>query len=75
MSVVKDRDAVFDAALQLSEPDRLDLATRLLETLPDDMPGLESDCPDFHAELLQRSGDVAESVPWQQLRDELKPPT
>lgn len=75
MSAIKDRDALFDAALQLSETDRLDLATRLLETLPDDLPGLDSEDPDFHEELLRRSGDVAGSVSWQQLRDELKPPT
>lgn len=75
MSAVRDRDEVFNAALRLSESDRLDLASRLLETLPDDLPGLDSDDPEFAEELLRRSGDTAGSVAWNDLRNELRPKT
>jgi hypothetical protein len=63
---------VLDAALQLPESERLVIASRLLETLPDELPGLPDDDPEFGAELDRRSGDVVGSVLWEQLRDELR---
>jgi hypothetical protein len=66
------RDEILDAALRLPESDRLVIASRLMETLPDDLPGLSEDDPEFDAELDRRSGDIDESVPWEQLRDELR---
>lgn len=65
------RDEVLDAALGLSESDRLAIAVRLMETLPDDQPGLVED-DDFAAELDRRSGDFEGAVDWSELRDELR---
>jgi hypothetical protein len=64
------RDEILDAALQLPDADRLIIATRLLDTLPDDMPGLSVDDPDLLDELERRAQDKADAVPiselWQQ---------
>jgi hypothetical protein len=68
------REEVLEVALQLSEGDRLAIVERLLETLPDDLPGLSDDDPEFHAELERRSGDWEGAVSWQQLQDELLRP-
>lgn len=66
------RDEILDAALQLPESDRLVIASRLMETLPDELPGLSEDDPDFAVELDRRSGDTDGAIPWEQLRDELR---
>lgn len=55
-----------------AEVDRLVIATWLMEALPDELPGLSDDAPDFAAELDRRSGDVDGAIPWEQLRDELR---
>lgn len=65
------REDVLAAALGLSESDRLVIATRLMDSLPDDQPGL-SDDDDLVAELERRSGDLEGSVDWTDLRDELR---
>lgn len=62
---------IFQAAMKLPEDERLVLVSRLLETMPEDPPGLSLDDPDLVAELRRRSGDVEGAVPWEQLRDEL----
>jgi hypothetical protein len=64
------RETILEAALQLPEADRLVIASRLLDTLPEDLPGLSDDDADFAAELDRRSGDWEGSVPWEVLRDE-----
>jgi hypothetical protein len=64
------RDEILNAALGLSEDDRMLIVGRLLETLPDDAPGWSIDDPDFEAELMRRSGDWEGAIPWEQLRDE-----
>ena len=66
------RDEILDAAHSLPETDRLVIASRLLDTVPDHPPGLSDDDPQFAAELDRRSGDLAGAVPWEQLRDELR---
>ena len=61
-------EALFEAAMNLPEGQRLDLAARLLDTVP---PGLLSeDDPDFIAELDRRAADESESIPWSQLKNE-----
>ena len=67
-------DEILDVALKLPEGDRLAIIDRLLETLPDDLPGLSDDDPEFHEELERRSGNWEGAVPWQQLQDELLNP-
>ena len=66
------RDEIVEAALQLSETDRLLIVSRLMATLPEEMPGLSEDDPDFLAELERRSGDREGAVSWDDLRDELR---
>ena len=64
--------SVLDAALQLPEADRGELAARLMESL--------DEAPDFHEEWddeIQRRLDDMRSgrdpgIPWEQVRKELK---
>jgi hypothetical protein len=60
-------DAIFEAAMALSEGERLDLASRLLDTVP--AGALSVDDPDFVAELERRFNDGAPTVPWTAIRD------
>jgi hypothetical protein len=67
MAMQMTSDAIFEAAMALSEGERLDLASRLLDTVP---PGVLSiDDPDFIAELDRRFDDGAPTVPWSEIRD------
>ena len=66
------REEILEAAMRLSDEDRFLIASELLETLPDDLPGLSCDDPDLLAQLERRSGDQEGSIPWEQLRDELR---
>lgn len=56
--------AVLDAALQLSESDRMEIAERLLESLPEDE--LVND-PEFRKEIERRAADSAPGVPWKEI--------
>lgn len=71
MPMPSTREEILDAALGLPESDRLAIAVRLMETLPDDQPGLAGDS-DLAAELERRSGDLEGSVDWVDLRNELR---
>jgi hypothetical protein len=55
-------DQIIDAALKLPESDRLLVAARLLETLPDDHPGLSEDDPGFMDELERRANDKEATI-------------
>jgi len=59
---------VLDSALQLPEVDRLLIARRLLETLPDDLTAADLDEEEFKAELDRRSGDWRGAVSWAELK-------
>jgi hypothetical protein len=61
------RDEILDAALKLSESDRLVIATRLLDTLPDDLPGPPEDDPAFLEELDRRAKDTEGWIPASEL--------
>lgn len=61
--MVRSRDDVLEMALLLSEADRLEIATRLLDTVGDDLPGLAMDDPDLIAELDRRRLEETESIP------------
>ncbi|HEX6984685.1 MAG TPA: hypothetical protein VF170_04880 [Planctomycetaceae bacterium] len=63
------RDEILDAALRLPERDRLAIASRLMETLPEEAPDDEDE---FAAELDRRSGDRDGAIAWAELRDELR---
>jgi hypothetical protein len=66
------RDEILKAALQLSEADRLAIANELMDTLPEDAPGLRDDDPEFTQELERRSGDLEGSMTWEELREEFR---
>jgi hypothetical protein len=60
-------DALYEAALKLPENERLDLAARLLDTVP---PGIISEGdPEFIAELDRRFNDGSPTIPWSEIRD------
>ena len=63
-----DPETVFHAALQLTEGERLDLAYRILDTVPEDAPGLSLDDPNLRQELDRRFADSEGSIPWSELR-------
>jgi hypothetical protein len=58
---------IFEAALRLPESERLDLATRLLDTVPPEI--MSVDDPDFIVELERRFNDNSPGIPWSEIRD------
>ena len=71
--VQADCNEVLNAALSLSESDRLLIATRLMDTLPEDPPGLSWDDPGFLEELARRSQDREGAIPASELWNEARP--
>jgi hypothetical protein len=60
-------EALYEAALRLPEGERLDLAARLLDTVP---PGIISDDDsDFIEELDRRFNDGSPTIPRSEIRD------
>ncbi len=63
-------DALYQAALALSEDDRAELADRLLDSLPPDVPSQLH--PAWRAELRRRAAQVdsgeVKPIPWQEVR-------
>lgn len=68
------RDEILEAAMQLSEEERLEIIDRLMETLPAEVPELSDDHPDLPDELLRRSQDRDGAVAWDVLRNEVHAP-
>lgn len=66
------RDDVLKLAMHLSEADRLLLATELLETVSEDLPGLFIDDPDLLSNLDRRATDGAPGVRWDVVRERLR---
>ena len=62
-----DPDEIIGTAIQLCESDHIRVVTRLLETLPDEPPGLSLDDPEFLAELERRADDSEGAIPISQL--------
>jgi hypothetical protein len=58
---------ILDAALKLPEPERLLVASRLMDTLPADLAGLSVDDPKFLDELERRAVDPEPGVPVSEL--------
>jgi hypothetical protein len=56
------RDEIVRAAMELPESERLSIASELLGTLPDDMPGLSLEDEDLLAELDRRANDGSEPI-------------
>jgi putative addiction module component (TIGR02574 family) len=66
------REEILEAALRLSVEDRFVIASELLESLNEDLPGLSIDDSDLIAELERRAADREGSIPWEQVRDQLR---
>jgi putative addiction module component (TIGR02574 family) len=63
-----DANEIFQAALGLSESERLALATRLMATVPEQSITLSLDDEDLEAELDRRFADQSGNIPWSELR-------
>ena len=61
------RDEVLDAALKLSQADRLVIVSRLMDTLDDDLPGPGVDDPGLLEELERRTVDPSPTIPASEL--------
>jgi putative addiction module component (TIGR02574 family) len=61
---------IFNAALGLTEHERLKLAVDLLDSLPSDASMTSFEDPEFLAELERRGDSEEGSMTWEQLRDE-----
>ncbi len=65
-----DLQGILDAAMQLSEADRLALVSRLMQALPPEDDSLSLDDPQLAAELDRRFAQTDEGIPWSQLKAE-----
>lgn len=66
------REAVLKAALELEEGERILLATQLMDSVAESIPGWSADDPELLEELERRSNDGSTAIPWEQVRDELR---
>jgi putative addiction module component (TIGR02574 family) len=71
--MTSETQAIFEAAAKLPERDRLQLAERLLETLPAELSEMRDD--EFEAELERRNAeyekDPSLGVPWAEVKRQL----
>lgn len=65
------RDQLYQAALDLQDNERLELAGQLMETISPAVELWEADNPEFFEELDRRSDDQSAPIPWAQVRSEL----
>jgi hypothetical protein len=63
-------ESIFEMAVQLPEGERLELATRLMDTLPAHLELPSLDDPNLVEELDRRAADDAGAIPWSQLKAE-----
>ena len=62
--------AIVAAALQLSESERVEIVTQLLETLPEGADCISLDDQGFIEEMERRFVDPAGAISWSELRSE-----
>jgi hypothetical protein len=62
-------DSIFEAAVQLPEGARLELVSRLMDTLPGPPNLLSLDDPNLIEELDRRAADDSGSIPWSELKN------
>jgi hypothetical protein len=65
--------AIVDAALQLTEPERAEIVSQLLDTLSETSENIATDDPGFIEEMERRFADPSGAVPWSELRSEVQP--
>jgi putative addiction module component (TIGR02574 family) len=63
-------DTIFEAALKLTENERILLVSRLMDTIPGDEVCMSIDDPGLLDELDRRFSDGSETIPWSDLRAE-----
>jgi putative addiction module component (TIGR02574 family) len=63
-------DNIFEAAAKLPENERMELVTRLMDTLPPEPDLLSLDDPNLIEELNRRAADDSGAIPWSQLKNE-----
>jgi putative addiction module component (TIGR02574 family) len=63
-------DGIFRAALALPESERLELVSRLMDTLPPEPDLLSLDDPSLFDELDRRAADDSGAIPWSELKKE-----
>ncbi len=62
---------LLKSAMELTETDRLFLATRLLETVSEDLPGWSIDAADLPLELQSRASDGTPGISWEKVQSQL----
>lgn len=63
-------ESIFEAASKLPKNARLELVSRLMDTLPGPPNLLSLDDPNLIEELDRRSADDSGSIPWSVLKNE-----
>ncbi len=66
------REELLQTAMELSDTDRLLLATDLIETVDEEIPGWSVDDPELHAELERRAADASPGIPWKTVESQLR---
>jgi putative addiction module component (TIGR02574 family) len=65
-----DSESIFNAALELSDDQRMALVLRLMDTIPDQGGTTSLNDAELVREIERRFADQAESIPWSELRAE-----
>jgi putative addiction module component (TIGR02574 family) len=63
-------EEIFDAALELSDDEKMALVGRLMETIPVENLSISLDDPELASELQRRIADSSGVIPWPELRAE-----
>lgn len=66
------REEVLKSAMELSEADRLQIATELIDSVAEEWPGWSIDDPDLVAELERRARDGSRGVSWATVQAQLR---
>ncbi len=66
------REELLRTAMELSESDRLLLATELLETVSETLPGFSRNDPELINEIETRMNDGSASISWEAVREQLR---
>ncbi len=66
------REDVLKSAMELSEADRLLLATELMDTVAADAWGWTLDSTELLAELESRANDGSQGIPWDAVQAQLR---
>jgi hypothetical protein len=61
-------DRILEAALGLSDRERLDLVARILDSVPAETDLLSVNDPKLPSELGRRFSDGAPAIPWSEIR-------